>query len=840
MQTQLLTSSLLIVSSQVIAQCTTQWTAGDGIAGVDGARCAAYWDPDGTGPAPAQLAVGGAFATAGGNPAANIAMRNPATGIWQPLGSGTDNIVNRMVVLPSGQLIAAGAFQSAGGNPAGQIASWDGVSWSPLGAGPGGEVADLAVTPNGELVAVGTLAASTDSFVTVWNGSAWNQIPTPIAPTAEPRSVAALANGDLVVGTRTPFGSTTPARVLRWNGSTWALVASFSASSPFDYRSVNALAADAAGGLIVGGKLGAPGACLALESQGFAIMPGSPSGVVYTLLAESSGSTLIGGDFGISAAPVHRYSGSFTALGSITGLARELLPTPSGDLLTIGDLQKAGPTSAAMWDGATWQSVDPITALDRPVRALAALPGEQLVAAGDFTVAGGTAANGVALHDGTAWQPLGAGLGSSPWQTVHALAARSGDVIAGGNFTLGNQGGVARWDGSAWLPLAPGLGSGNVSVHALAVLAGGDVVAGGKFVNAGGVGADHLARWDGVAWWPLGSGITAASSSLRTPVQAIAALPNGDLVVGGVFVDAGGANANNIARWDGTSWHAMGSGIAGAVHALTALPSGDLIAAGWFTSAGGVPANSIARWNGSSWSALGSGIRNWSQPGEVFATEVLPNGDIVAAGDFNSAGIVPARNAARWDGSAWSPVASSLTSPAGSPTVHALAWRDAGELVAGGAFLGIDGVTSHYLARLKTTCPAQGVTQGAPCLGGAGALSLTVRDPAWVGATFRAEAAVLAMPSIAISVFGLQATSLPMATLLPQGVAGCDLIVSPDLLAAAVPIAGTIMTSLPLPASPGLAGIAFHHQVAVLELDATGNIMALTGTNALQLAIGSF
>ena len=47
------------------------------------------------------------------------------------------------------------------------------------------------------------------------------------------------------------------------------------------------------------------------------------------------------------------------------------------------------------------------------------------------------------------------------------------------------------------------------------------------------------------------------------------------------------------------------------VRALTVFDDGSgpaLYAGGAFTTAGGVAANHIAKWNGSSWSALGSGM----------------------------------------------------------------------------------------------------------------------------------------------------------------------------------------------------------------------------------------
>src|SRR5438067_1420692 len=52
--------------------------------------------------------------------------------------------------------------------------------------------------------------------------------------------------------------------------------------------------------------------------------------------------------------------------------------------------------------------------------------------------------------------------------------------------------------------------------------------AGGGFAKAGGVPANYIARWDGASWAPLGSGMNAR-------VYALAVMPNGDLVAGGIF-----------------------------------------------------------------------------------------------------------------------------------------------------------------------------------------------------------------------------------------------------------------------------------------------------------------
>jgi hypothetical protein len=79
-----------------------------------------------------------------------------------------------------------------------------------------------------------------------------------------------------------------------------------------------------------------------------------------------------------------------------------------------------------------------------------------------------------------------------------------------------------------------------------------------------------------------------------------------------------------------------------------------------------------------------------------------------------------------------------------------------------------------------------------------------------------------------------------MPSILPQGVPGCTLLVSPDLLDLYVPAAGVVQTQLVIPNTVALAGGVLHQQVAPIELSGAGSITALTGTNALTLTIGSF
>ena len=188
-------------------------------------------------------------------------------------------------------------------------------------------------------------------------------------------------------------------------------------------------------------------------------------------------------------------------------------------------------------------------------------------------------------------------------------------MYAGGEFTTAGGSAandIAQWNGSSWSPLGSGIsgvGSDGYGpyVYALAV-SGGTLYAGGDFTTAGGSAANDIAQWNGSIWSPLGSGIS-GGGGYASPVSALA-VSGGTLYAGGNFTTAGGSAATNIAQWNGSSWSPLGSGMGGSYPSVSALAvSGStLYAGGLFTTAGGNTANNIAEWNGSSWSALGSGM----------------------------------------------------------------------------------------------------------------------------------------------------------------------------------------------------------------------------------------
>jgi len=200
--------------------------------------------------------------------------------------------------------------------------------------------------------------------------------------------------------------------------------------------------------------------------------------------------------------------------------------------------------------------------------------------------------------------------------------------------------------------MAPGDPFDFASVNALVISPNGTLFAGGLFATAGGVLVNNIAQWDGFSWFPLASGTSnngLSDPGGPPPVSALA-LSGGTLYMGGNFTwvtnASGPVLANCIARWDGSAWSTLGSGMSDydiftAVRALVLSSDGTLCAGGLFRSADGVPANLIARWNGSSWSPLGSGNSGNSLSGASVNALATVDSSLFVGGYFTIAGGKP-------------------------------------------------------------------------------------------------------------------------------------------------------------------------------------------------------
>lgn len=698
------------------------WTGMGGSPGVQGTVKDTVVDAAGS------LYIAGSFSIVGDVFATNLAKWDGTN--WSALGTGirANSYASGWFSLATSgtDLYAAGNFTNAGGIAANYIARWNGTNWSALGAGLNGPASALAVLGSdlyvgGDFATAGGIGVSR---VARWNGSAWSALGSGMNNSVKALAVSGsevYAGGDF-----TNAGGMVANRIAKWNGSSWSALGSGLNGT------VTTLAARGSD-LYVAGNFTTAG------------------GIAATNIAKWNGSSW-------SAFPSPAYSVNAVILrysvNDLTISGDDLYA--AGDILIDlgggGSISTFG-TYVAKWNGSSWSALEPgigwaYDPYGEPhVRALA-VSGTNVYAGGAFRQAGDAAAHGIARWNGTRWSAL-----APTYRSLSAMTASGRDVYGAGIFAAADSKqsiAVAKWNGRDWSALGSefqtdGYGP---AIAALAV-SGGGLYAGGIFTNAGGTPANRIARWNGTNWSALGSGLAMNNSS--TPIVYALAVSGHDLYVGGEFTSAGGIAAANIAKWDGTNWSALGSGIGPWFYQRVtslAVVGRNLYAGGYFTSAGGIPVNYVARWDGHSWSALGSGVSGfvdgltvmgqdlyavgrfnsvdkwdgtswsklpwmdadyWTRGGEhdrspsLYALAVSGS-NLYAGGYFTSAGEMDTKFIARWNGGQWTALGSGM-----EYGVRSLAATDT-ELFAGGDFWKAGGKLSFQLARARIGVEAQGVS----------------------------------------------------------------------------------------------------------------------------------
>ena len=167
----------------------------------------------------------------------------------------------------------------------------------------------------------------------------------------------------------------------------------------------------------------------------------------------------------------------------------------------------------------------------------------------------------------------------------------------------------------------------------------GELIATGQFTSAGGVPVNNIARWNGSIWQSLGTGLNANGFGL--------AVLGNDLYVGGNFTLAGGVpNTRGVARWDGANWHPVGNGTLFAVGDLVAY-NGDIVAAGGFVvTLGGQQVIGLARFDTATqqWGAMDGGFLG----GSGASNFAVYNDELIAVGFFRRIADRTASGIARW------------------------------------------------------------------------------------------------------------------------------------------------------------------------------------------------
>ena len=578
---------------------------------------------------------------------------------WTPVGTGMDSTVFSIAVLGS-DIVVGGAFTTAGGNPASRLAKWDGSTWSQFGGGANDQVNTLVL--NGNDLYVGGRFTLLDGTVVAnrvakWAGSSWSVLGS--GANNEVLSIACDGNDVYVGGTFTTVGGTVSAsRIAKWNGSTWSALGAGS------LLTVNSIGISPSGDIYAGGVFNTSAGSSTLAKWDAATstwnkvgsFAGESAGVFAISFLDSK--LYIGGIFPFVGANVASFDGSeWRALTNqehgvserthSAAVFRNELYVGSQIRSQFGDANADTIfTIVAKWNGTKWTSLPKInlTGGGGGVYSFA-------VDGNDFLYVGGSFVEAVRRWDGTSWTTIGTGFTGSG-NLISALEFVNGELYAGGTFTAykgdTNIARIAKWNGSTSSPSWSAVGSGSPSGSVSALKAiGSDLYVGGAFTTVGGITVNNIAKWDGTDWSALGTG--ASGSVLAMAVSGT------ELYVGGVFTSIGGVSANRVAKWNGSTWSAVGpttgatAGPTGNVVTL-AFVDGVLYAGGSFTALGTTPANRIGRFDGTGWSPLGSGIRGAILDGVGPGVGVIAGyqGDVYVGGIFQQAGAFTSVNFARW------------------------------------------------------------------------------------------------------------------------------------------------------------------------------------------------
>jgi hypothetical protein len=665
--------------------------------------------------------IGGRFTEAGNIKVNHIARWDGAR--FHPLGEGLDDDPDA-IAIAGNKVYAVGSFSSAGNVSANGIAVWDGAEWAAVGSGEGATdqygnrgwlhaaaIYDGKLVIGGQFLQVDGVEAAN---VAAWNGNTWSALDRGVGEydwdgnwSGQGEVRALLPVGDVLVagGSFQLAGDTTVNSLGIWDGAGWSGLGDGLQMREDGRTRLGKVTALAYGGdtLFAGGYFNRAG------------------GNAVNYVAQYTGGAWSALGAGVK---IKQWS---------TDSPVSALAFADGMLYAGGDFEAAGGKAIdliAGWNGTAWQEIAGGIANEGYDKVYALAAGNGIVVAGGyFRTIETKRVDSVAILSGGEWLALGEGIhtdyGDMPGKSYAMAADPAGNIFVGGQFT--RAGGVAAqnltmWDGYRW----HNVGDADSYIAAL-VVGDGFLYAGGNFTQIGGIAASHIARMNLQTreWSALGSGINGQVNAL--------AYSEGILYAGGAFKSAGSATAEDVAWWDGTAWHSFGSkarifevgdrgGEVGTyVNALTVVGD-DVFVGGHFQTiqfgtntqdlSSFVVVHNVVQWNSATdtWAWVGSpaqpGVTSGGYSGfgtDVYALALVGN-SLFIGGKFNQAGGTAASGGlARWDWatSEWISIDGSIGGMDGAH-VRALAPSGADLLVAG-QFTNTGAAQARYVGRFDTT-----------------------------------------------------------------------------------------------------------------------------------------
>jgi hypothetical protein len=635
--------------------CVPTWMQGTGVSGVIGAvNAMVEWDPDGAGPLPKVLVVGGSFTQASTTTAYSIAtwdghefrslgstrfegpvyalavyqgtlyvggsalLRHPDTSSsclvawngsdWTSIVAGNGQTVYALTEY-QGDLVLGGFFNTIAGKQYGNIARWN-ETLQQFGFGFTNTVRTLCVY-RGELIASGTFTRSGTtniSRIARWNGISWSPLDTGITGTVR---AMAVFNDELVVGGyQIVAGGLAETAIVRWDGHAWSALNDVPVTPVQDVYALKARE-----NLLLAGatlRIGAAPATSGLvtwNGSDWTQIPGEiQTGTMC--FTQYQDQLYVGGAFNLAArvpvANLVRWDGvHWRSLGEGTGSPRYVLAARQTVFALVGSI------CMAQWDKDCWRSMPPPPATIQVESYFSHQDDLYLTA----RFAGETGYR-VLKFNGTTYDTLGEMFDDRIVFTVDL----NGHLVVSGRFT--HVGGtdcraVAQWNGTSWQPVGDGLWTWPQVSSEITALASyrGDLFVFGNFNRSGDTVIKDAARWDGTSW------------------QQIPKIPGGPGFLR-VYRDELLSLGGPVLSWNGQAWISRGGSISGYILSA-ALFQGRLIASGWALSPENVP---LAEWTGSDWKPFGAPLLH-DLGGNFEVTSLAPREDVLfVSGRFSAAG----------------------------------------------------------------------------------------------------------------------------------------------------------------------------------------------------------
>lgn len=248
----------------------------------------------------------------------------------------------------------------------------------------------------------------------------------------------------------------------------------------------------------------------------------------------------------------------------------------------------------------------------------------------------------VSVCKAQSWSDLNGGFAIGQYYKVNALCADTIHNVlwAGGRFTETNVGdtvnNISYWDGILWHPfyshagvtIVSGFGtSSNTQIKALLI-----------FDSLVVIGSEGGA----VCLLNMDDSLITAIGIFNSDVNALC-IYNDNLYAGGAFSayqHPGTGNPwipmNGIAKWNGTDFVPVGSGVSGGLIDAMCVFNNELIVGGFFENMDGIYCKNVAKWDGTQWSAIGGGIGTMGNFDAHIKSLVSYHGKIYAGGvDIN-------------------------------------------------------------------------------------------------------------------------------------------------------------------------------------------------------------